>query len=310
MRWPAGTVLRSAGGLAYVRGSLGGAAAPAQVAIVLTHALGFCKELWLPTLHHLSKLVKIPSEFLALDFSGHGASRPARRHYDWNRCHVDEVAEVLRADSLPENLIGVGHSMGGATLVALELRNPGTLSRVAAIEPPLFTRLTAGIGRAATAAGLNPIAAAARRRRRVWPDADAAREHIGRRLAADWDPAALDAYIAHALRPDADRGGVALACDPETEALAVSSPGESVGSLTSGYSGRAAFTLVTCERSRFSPLGPMVPNAPYYKHLIAPALGAAVQRLDGVSHLAPHEDPKAVAALIAAEVRAAVTDDS
>ena len=54
----------------------------------------------------------------------------------------------------------------------------------------------------------------------------------------------------------------------------------------------------------------MVPNAPYYEHLIAPALGAAVQRLDGVSHLAPHEDPKAVAALIAAEVHAAVTDDS
>ena len=69
MRWPAGTVLRSVGGLAYVRGSIGGAAAPAQIAIVLTHALGFCKELWLPTLHHLSKLVKIPSEFLALDFS-------------------------------------------------------------------------------------------------------------------------------------------------------------------------------------------------------------------------------------------------
>ena len=308
MRWPAGTVLRSASGLAYARGSLGGSAAPAQIAVVLTHALGYCKEIWCPTLHHLSKLVRNRVEFLALDFSGHGASRPPR-NYDWNRCHVDEVAEVLRAESLPENLIGVGHSMGGATLVALELRNPGTLSRVAAIEPPLFTRLTAGIGRAATAAGLNPIAAAARRRRRVWPDADAAREHIGRRLAADWDPAALDAYIAHALRPDADRGGVELACDPETEALAVSSPGESVGSLTSGYSGLCAFTLVTCERSRFSPLGPMVPNAPYYEHLIAPALGAAVQRLDGVSHLAPHEDPKAVAALIAAEVHAAVTDD-
>ena len=308
MRWPAGTVLRSASGLAYARGSLGGSAAPAQSAVVLTHALGYCKELWLPTLHHLSKLVRNRVEFLALDFSGHGASRPAPRNYDWNRCHVDEVAEVLREESLPDNLIGVGHSMGGATLVALELRIPGTLSRVAAIEPPLFTRLTAGIGRAATAAGLNPIAAAARRRRRVWPDADAAREHIGRRLAADWDPAALDAYIAHALRPDADRGGVALACDPETEALAVSSPGESVGSLTSGYSGRVcAFTLVTCERSRFSPLGPMVPNAPYYEHLIAPALGAAVQRLDGVSHLAPHEDPKAVAALIAAEVHAAVS---
>jgi len=231
--------------------------------------------------------------------------------------HVDDVQEVLRAEDIKESftdrkLVGVGHSMGGATLVALELRGAGSLDHVVAIEPPLFTRLSAGIARAATAAGYNPIAAAARRRRRSWPDADAAREHIGRRLAAGWDPRALDAYIAHALRPEGDGDGVALVCDPEVEAAAVSMPGVPVGEMlhprreeggAGDYRGRAAFTLVTCERSRFSPLGPLVPNAPYYHHLIAPALGAKVQRLAGVTHLAPHENPAAVAALVADELR-------
>jgi len=196
MPWPAGTVHRATGGLAYARGSLGGVqrdAAP-RATIVLAHAVGFCKELWAPVLHELAPLLeRTPAtiDWLALDFSGHGASRapPPDGTSTWDRYHAQELREVMRAEGIDPAasvVMGVGHSMGGAVLASLELRDSGHFRHVVAIEPPLFTRAALGIARVLSATGSNPLANAAARRRSTWPSQDAAREHFSKRSAAGW----------------------------------------------------------------------------------------------------------------------------
>jgi pimeloyl-ACP methyl ester carboxylesterase len=170
------------------------------VTVVFAHAVGFCKELWAPVLHELSSVLgsAIPRvNWLALDFSGHGSSRPSPLGGTWDRSHPQEVAEVMRAEAVSSSspVLGVGHSMGGAVLTSLELREPNSFSHGLAIEPPLFTRALSVTHRALSAVGRNPLANAASRRRGTWPSLQAAREHFARRSGAGWDPRALDAWV-------------------------------------------------------------------------------------------------------------------
>ena len=271
-RWPGSLVRPLRSGLSIARGSIGGSSGggggdsgggdsdsgsgDAPVALVLTHALGFSKECWAPVLEDLAPLLTRRVEWVALDFSGHGASTSSPPTGRWDEYHVAEAREVLqselRAVAPASRTVGVGHSMGGAVLAALELRQPGSLARVAAIEPPIFPAAVGRLARLLTSAGLNPLANAAAQRRRAWPSAAAAREHFGSRMAAGWDSRSLDAFLGGALR-DAPGGGVELCCDPATEARCLGLP-LVASEVAAGYDGGAAVTLVTCSASRFSPL--------------------------------------------------------
>jgi len=323
-RWPGSLVRPLRSGLSIARGSIGGSSGggggdsgggdsdsgsgDAPVALVLTHALGFSKECWAPVLEDLAPLLTRRVEWVALDFSGHGASTSSPPTGRWDEYHVAEAREVLqselRAVAPASRTVGVGHSMGGAVLAALELRQPGSLARVAAIEPPIFPAAVGRLARLLTSAGLNPLANAAAQRRRAWPSAAAAREHFGSRMAAGWDSRSLDAFLGGALR-DAPGGGVELCCDPATEARCLGLP-LVANEVAAGYGGGAAVTLVTCSASRFSPL--LLPGSgPAAYSLVAQTLRAGVVRLPGASHhLVVQEQPALVARLVADEVAAIV----
>mmetsp|Transcript_32414 Transcript_32414/g.108162 ORF Transcript_32414/g.108162 Transcript_32414/m.108162 type:complete len:314 (-) Transcript_32414:24-965(-) len=311
-RWPGSLARPLRSGLSIARGSIGGSSdsggVDAPVALVLTHALGFSKECWAPVLEELAPLLRRRRlEWVALDFSGHGASASSPPTGLWDEYHVAEAREVLqselRAVAPASRTVGVGHSMGGAVLAALELRQPGSLARVAAIEPPIFPAAIGRLSRLLTSAGLNPLANAAAQRRRAWPSAAAAREHFGSRMAAGWDSRSLDAFLSGALR-DAPGGGVELCCDPATEARCLGLP-LVASEVAAGYDGGAAVTLVTCSASRFSPL--LLPGSgPAAYSLVAQTLRAGVVRLPGASHLVVQEQPALVARLVADEVAAIV----
>jgi pimeloyl-ACP methyl ester carboxylesterase len=372
MPWPAGTLLRrTAGGISYAIGRVGGngecvastrstarggTSQPPCVRVVLTHAAGFCKEVWGPVLVDMARILgevtthrtnqrvatttavatgttcahssptmtdhhplpPLAVEWLALDFSGHGAScspppEPAR----WDDYHVQETVDVMvdagwkgaSATSTPLSddvmhtthpnvVIGVGHSMGGAVLTTLELsskhsRLGGTLNHVIAVEPPLFTRGLAWVAKAVSNLGVNPLANAAARRRRIWPDRQAVRQHVATRSPSNrWDPHTIDAWVSSGFREGvgAAAGRVVLCCTPETEARLLMWPGTPLSELSSlqtttpinarnnappstqGHTTSrgqkdstervssnahrlVGITLVTCAESTFSPLG-------------------------------------------------------
>jgi pimeloyl-ACP methyl ester carboxylesterase len=298
-----------------------------HVSVVFAHAVGFCKELWAPVVHELANALgsAIPRVcWLALDFSGHGGSRPPPLGATWDEYHTQEVLEVMHAEAVSSSsaVLGVGHSMGGAVLTTLELRVPGTFGHVVAIEPPLFTRALAAGHRALGAAGMNPLAKAAAGRRSTWPNLQAAREHVARRTAAGWDPRALDAWMGSGFRasmeggarpPDeltslGDAGGsVELRCEPGTEARTLTWPGVPIERLACGYTGDCNWTIASCADSRFSPLGIPGSARTFYRLGIAPSFPAGrveVRPLwEGASHLVVMEKPGLVASLIAAQLQ-------
>ena len=243
--WPSATsVARSARGLAYARGRIGVAAPgsgkrPPALQLVLGHAVGFSKEAFAPTLVALGELLEqrhCEATWIAIDFSGHGASRePPPEPSKWNVHHAEELIELLEevevVETSPPPRVGFGWSMGGTVLASVEVRRRHTFKHVLMYEPPLFTRSLAALAKLLGALGLNVLANSAAKWRRVWSSLAEARSHLLRRSGKSYAPAAIDAWIESAgFRPhtggedDGAAGAVELSCDPKYEARAYSWP--------------------------------------------------------------------------------------
>jgi pimeloyl-ACP methyl ester carboxylesterase len=113
----------------------GGAGDTPPPLFLFCHATGFCKEVWLPVVEELTKLSRAPFRWAALDFAGHGDSRPLPDSADWATFAPQDIAAALaplRRDA--PQVIGVGHSMGGAALLLAHLSGEA-LSRLVLFEP-------------------------------------------------------------------------------------------------------------------------------------------------------------------------------
>lgn len=160
---------------------------------------------------------------------GHGVSlpprplwpegEPPRRGITWYTLAEDliQAFDVLGW----RGVIGIGHSMGGVITMVAAVRRPDLFRAIVLMDPVLmdpkvltFFRILRGLG---LGPRLHPLARRARRRRRVWPDREAAAAHLrSRPLFAAWHPAAFEGYLEEGLRPSRD-GQVTLAYPPEWE---------------------------------------------------------------------------------------------
>lgn len=188
--------------------------------LLFVHATGFCATVWRPMAAELSARF----DCWALDVRGHGRSgRPADGVFDWHGT-ADDVLVVIDALGGDEPWFGVGHSMGGASLVLAEERRPGTFAGLWAYEPVIFPAAALAEFEASGAdPGDNPLAAGAARRRATFPSRSAAFDNYARKPPMDvFDPGALDGYLERGLVDDPDpgapAGGVRLACEPADEA--------------------------------------------------------------------------------------------
>lgn len=174
--------------------------------LLLVHATGFCAGVWTPiaaaTAHHRRA---------ALDVRGHGRSGIPDLGMHWGGT-ADDVLATIDALGL-ERPFGVGHSMGGASLVLAEQARPGTFRGLWLFEPIIFPpAMRVGDGTA------NPLAEGARRRRSRFDSPLAAYENFARKPPlSDLSPAALSAYVRYGFEEQPD-GSVELRCRPEVEA--------------------------------------------------------------------------------------------
>lgn len=179
-----------------------------EVLLLLGHATGFCKEVWRPVVSELRRQ-GIGAAVVAWDAAGHGSAQPIEPPITWWTFGQEVVALVDElAPSGP--VVGVGHSMGGATMVMAELLRPGTLAGMVLIEPvitpPPYGRRTD-----------HALAVMAARRRPTFPSREAAAaSYRPKPLFRHWHPDAFAGYLEGALRAHPD--GVGLACPPEVEA--------------------------------------------------------------------------------------------
>lgn len=179
------------------------------------HGNGFCGRVYEPMLQALSA----DFDLWLCDLPGHGDSDAMPRFPGWNafaRAALECAQSATVAyGSVPR--LALGHSLGGV-LTALMLAEAGQPFRRAVLLDPVLFSTPMLLGMRLGLARLNPLARASRRRRRQWPDREAAAKALhGRGTYKGWTEEALRAFVTHALREEA-AGSVGLKCAPELEA--------------------------------------------------------------------------------------------
>lgn len=151
----------------------------------------------------------------ALDMHAHHPNYPVTD--GWPHLVSEYIAElVARYD---EPVILVGHSLGGMLSLLVAHARPDLVRCVVMLDAPvvagwraLVWRLIKGLGKAYDV----PPAKFSRRRRNVWPDAEAAYQHFASKdIFTAWAPGVLADYIACGLKPHPE--GVQLRFTREIE---------------------------------------------------------------------------------------------
>jgi pimeloyl-ACP methyl ester carboxylesterase len=177
---------------------------------IFCHATGFHGAVWEP----MSAALGEGFERWAIDFRAHGASVvPPGTPLPWEAVRDDLLALVDDLGVERGELLGVGHSMGGAALLLAEQARPGTFAGLWLYEPIAPPR-----GTIPAREGGNHLAEGARRRRPSFTSVEAALANFASKPPLDVARAdALHAYVRHGLVPGED-GMVHLACRPDDEA--------------------------------------------------------------------------------------------
>lgn len=211
------TLIDSIDGIAIAMHDFGGQGSP----ILLSHATGFHAHCWEPVASRLSTNHHV----VGLDHRGYGDAEtvdPAT--IDWRSYGDDALAAVrwLSAQHDGAPVVGVGHSMGGASLLMAAHREPDLFSELFVFEPIVFPPMTEDPTRPAS-----PLPAGARKRRSRFPTYESALENFTAKPPMNtFDPVARSAYVRHGFKPTGD-GEIELKCHPEHEARTYETGGTS-----------------------------------------------------------------------------------
>ncbi|MEX2655602.1 MAG: alpha/beta hydrolase [Acidimicrobiia bacterium] len=174
--------------------------------LLFAHATGFCGAVWRPVREAVGEY---PSTIF--DFRGHGSSKSGRDRRSWWEM-ADDILAVRQAmgETRPARVVGVGHSMGGASLVMAELLSPGSFDALVLVEPIIF-------GPPFARDPDHPLVGLALRRRDTFESRDAVlASYASKPPFAAWDRAALEGYVEGGF-VEVD-GVTQLACRPTSEA--------------------------------------------------------------------------------------------
>jgi pimeloyl-ACP methyl ester carboxylesterase len=184
---------------------------PGARPVVLLHPNGFCAGFFDPIARRLAAGGGFRP--IGVDLRGHGDTDkpPPPEPYNYEAMAGD-VGAVLDACRVGEVDV-VGNSLGGGVAVHLDKLEPGRARRLLLCEPIVLPITDdSPIGTA------HPMAAAALRRKVVWPSREAMIRSYGSRPPMDrLAPEALAAYVEWGTRDRPD-GQVELACPPPIEA--------------------------------------------------------------------------------------------
>ncbi len=181
----------------------------------LAPANGFPPQVYTPLVTALADV----GRFIALVPLAMRAVIPPPRKLTWHML-AEEMANHLQAYGL-QQVVAIGHSLGGVMSLLAAARYPSLFRALVLMDPVILPPATLWMLRWLRRVGLegrSALVRAARRRRRVFPNREAARERYRRHpFFAAWHPQAFEAYVHYGLRERAD-GSVELAYSPDWEA--------------------------------------------------------------------------------------------
>ncbi|HEX7168527.1 MAG TPA: alpha/beta hydrolase [Acidimicrobiales bacterium] len=259
---------------------LGEDARGGRPALLLAHATGFHGRAFAPLAMALSGF-----RCIAFDERGHGATPPRNdASFDWNGFARDVLA-VVDAAGVAGRALGFGHSAGGAALLLAELARPGTFRAIYCYEPIVHPA-----DELPAVTSDNPMSAAARRRRDVFPSKDAAYDNYASKPPmASFHPDALRAYVDHGFEdvPVGEGEGVRLRCRPEWEARTYEM-GTRHGAF--GRLGEVACPVTIAWGSETTTFWPGA-----FEQQLTRVRHGRGERFDGLGHFGPFEAPDRVA---------------
>jgi len=246
--------------------------------MAFAHATGFCRGVWSPVFDALRHR-EVAGSIVAWDHRAHGGSSNPLLPIDWWDTARDALT-VLGGVAAP--IVGVGHSLGAASLLMAEILAPGTFAAIVAIEPIVFPPSYGS-------AKHHPLTEGARRRRRSFPSPQAALESFtDKAVFAAWDLKSLEAYVNCGLIPAGDEW--VLACLPEYEAAFFAASG-SHGAWERLGEVRVPVYVVVGGDSDTHP-------AEFAAVQTARLGNGRLETVDGTGHFLPMEQPGKVADII------------
>ncbi len=171
-------------------------------ALFFAHATGFHGRCWDRIAQHFPGRRR-----LAIDFRGHGRSGKPAPPIPWDGFGHDLTAVAVALDV--RGAIGIGHSMGGHSVVAAALLRPQTFSALVLVDPTIFPPEYYGTSSLDASFVL-------RRRNRWTSPLEMIERFRDRPPFATWQPEILRDYCEYGLLPDGD--AYVLACPPAVEA--------------------------------------------------------------------------------------------
>ncbi|KAF4600442.1 hypothetical protein EYR38_005070 [Pleurotus pulmonarius] len=290
---------------------------PEAPTLIFLHSTSFHKETWEPTLTHLFHLLAGSSragkirEAWALDCPNHGEAsaineavfnRPENRQSFTCEKYAQAAHRFLTAgpqhgakvDFLRRNLVGIGHSLGGVAMSALQGIEPRLpFSSIIIVEPMLSPDGRHHLERLRKA-----LVKSAKERRHVWPDRECARQYLQERMKLPgrqiWDPRVIDLFVEYGLKPHPN--GITLACSREEE--------EGMYEDVEGPTRPVIALTAACQRMPVHiAFGCLVDYIPLQVRAatIDPRSGrkfASISWIEGVGHLVPQIVPEKLATVL------------
>lgn len=175
--------------------------------ILIAHANGFSAGCYSYLIHKLSETHRV----LALDFCGHGESEPNMEWNDWFFFR-DQVLALIENEGL-KNVVGVGHSLGGASLLLSSYKRPDHFRKIFAMDPVVLNLAYLLLALAFD----TPLAKGAIKRRREFKDLTLVKKAFRKTPTfANWSDEVFEDYLRSCFKKEGDKW--VLCCPPELEA--------------------------------------------------------------------------------------------
>jgi len=231
---------------------------------------------------------------IAYDARGHGDT-PVGADWvagpvDWNEYGTDAAdvaADVAETVGNGGRLLGVGHSMGGASLLKASLSAPQQFRGLIVYEPIAMPAEAAPPGEQD-----NPLVVGARKRRSCFASfEDAIANYSNKPPMNVFTPGAMEAYVRYGFTEN-DDGQVHLKCTPEHEARTYEAAGNHDTWERLGVVTVPVWVVSGAPR-------PLQPSA-RAREFASRIPGSRYIQLDHLGHFGPMEAPAEIAEIIAA----------
>lgn len=182
--------------------------------LLVAHATGFLGQVYAAFARELADQVSV----VALDFRAHGDSATPNEPADFSWLGMADDLQAAIDHLAAPTVHGFGHSMGGAALLEVERRTPGTFTSAFLFEPIVPPGRFSDTGE-------SPLSKAALGRLRTFPNrGNALLRYASKPPLGLFRADVLHDYVRHGFADIDD--GITLKCRPESESATFTHAGE------------------------------------------------------------------------------------